>query len=326
MAALECARFGVAMAAQGIGTGPQLAQGLGQRLMQAVVSRVQPQAAQREPSGPISHPYLQAAPARAQVVAVCAQKGGVGKTTTAVHLAAGLAMNHGMRVLLVDLDNQGHVASSLRAHLRASAEQSVSQALLGLDPDLLPAAVPTTVDGLHVTGADKQLSNAEAQLATRMGREMILSRGLRAARGVYDVILIDCPPNLGLLTLNALFAADQVLVPCDLSVLALEGVDDLMRTLQNLQLMFGRAPQLLGLLHTRVDRRNHKQNAAIRRALAQSYQGLSLDTEIGTNTALPGAQLGSQVVFVSSPESSGARDYASLAAEIHAKLFGKAPI
>lgn len=312
------------MAAQGIGAPAQAAQGLGQRLMQAVVSRVQPPTAQREfNGGPISHPFLQAAPARAQVVAVCAQKGGVGKTTTAVHLAAGLAMNHGMRVLLVDLDNQGHVASSLRAHLRASAEQSVSQSLLGLDPDLLPAAVPTTVDGLHVTGADKQLSNAEAQLATRMGREMILARGLRAARGVYDVILIDCPPNLGLLTLNALFAADQVLVPCDLSVLALEGVDDLMRTLQNLQLMFGRAPQLLGLLHTRVDRRNHKQNAAIRRALSQSYQGLSLETEIGTNTALPGAQLQGQVVFVSSPESTGARDYAALAAEIHLKLFGK---
>jgi cellulose biosynthesis protein BcsQ len=90
--------------------------------------------------------------------------------------------------------------------------------------------------------------------------------------------------------------------------------------------MFGRAPQLLGLLHTRVDRRNHKQNAAIRRALAQSYQGLSLDTEIGTNTALPGAQLQGQVVFESSPESTGARDYAALAAEIHARLFGKAGI
>lgn len=301
-------------------------QGLGQRLMQAVVSRVQPASGARDSAGPISHAFLQAAPARAQVIAVCAQKGGVGKTTTAVHLAAGLAKNHGLRVLIVDLDNQGHVASSLRAHLRSTADQSVSQALLGLDPDLLPAAMPTTLDGLHVTGADKQLSVAEAQLATRMGREMILARGLRAPRGVYDAIILDCPPNLGLLTLNALFAADQVLIPCDLSVLALEGVDDLMRTLQNLQLMFGRAPQLLGLLHTRVDRRNHKQNAAIRRALAQSYQGLSLDTEIGTNTALPGAQLQGQVVFESSPDSTGARDYTALAAEIHGRLFGKAAI
>ena len=291
--------------------------------MQAVVSRVQPQSPQRDQSGPFFHPYLQAAPAKAHVIAVCAQKGGVGKTTSAVHLAAGLAMNHGLRVLLVDLDNQGHVASSLRAHLRATAEQSVSQALLGQDPDLIPAALPTTVDGLHITGADKQLSNTEAQLATRMGREMILARAIRAARGAYDVILIDCPPNLGLLTLNALFAADQLLVPCDLSVLALEGVDDLMRTLQNLQAMFGRSPQLMGLLHTRVDRRNHKQNAAIRRALASSYQGLSLETEIGTNTALPGAQLQGQVVFVASPESTGARDYAALAAEVHQRLFGK---
>lgn len=270
---------------------------------------------------PFASPFQQVAPSRARVIAVCAQKGGVGKTTTAVHLAAGLARNHGLRVLLVDLDAQGHVASSLRAHVRTAAEQSVSAALLASEPDLLHAALPTTMDGLHITGADKQLSNAEAQLATRMGREMTLHRALRNVRGQYDAVVLDCPPNLGLLTLNALFAADQVLIPCDLSVLALEGVDDLMRTLQNLQLMFGRAPALLGLLHTRVDRRNPKQNAAIRRALAQSYAGLSLQTEIATNTALPGAQLQGEVVYTAAPESTGARDYAGLAAEVYAKAF-----
>ncbi len=293
---------------------------LGQRLRQVVGGMVA-NPTQTWPSAPAQVPFAQTAPQRAQVIAVAAQKGGVGKTTTAVHLAAGLALNHGLSVLLVDLDAQGHVASSLRAHVRATAEQSLTQSLLGLDPDILPATLPTTIAGLHVTGADKQLASAEAQLASRMGREMILARALRSARGGYDVIVLDCPPNLGLLTLNALYAADHLLVPCDLSVLALEGVDDVMRTLQNLQLMFGRAPALLGLLHTRVDRRNPKQNAAIRRALQQSYQGLSLQTEIATNTALPGAQLAGQTVFASSPESTGARDYSALASEVFDRVL-----
>ncbi len=266
-------------------------------------------------------PFLQGQPGRAQVIAVAAQKGGVGKTTTAVHLAAGLAANHGLRVLLVDLDNQGHVASSLRSHLRVAATQTVSGALLAAEPDLLTAVLPTTLDGLHITGADKQLGATEAQLASRIGREMLLARALRSARHQYDAIVLDCPPNLGLLTLNALTAADHVLIPCDLSVLSLEGVDDLMRTMQQLELTFGRSPRLLGLLHTKVDKRNAKQNAAIRRAVAEKYANLPLRTEIGVNTALSGAQLTGQSVFHAAPESSGARDYATLAAEVHARLF-----
>lgn len=288
---------------------------LGQKLWNAVGGLVQ--AAPAEPQFNVSNTLA----SRAQVIAVSAQKGGVGKTTTAVHLAAGLAQRHGLQVLLIDLDAQGHVASSMRAHLRTGSQSYVSQALLAQDPDLAAAAVPTTLHGLSITLADKQLSSAEAQLASRMGRDLIVARALRTVRGRFDAIVIDCPPNLGLLTLNALFAADQVLVPCDLSVLALEGVDDLMRTLQTLQWTLGRSPQVLGLLHTRVDRRNHKQNAAMRRAIGHSYAGLSLNTEIGVNTALPGAQLQGKVVFAAQPDSSGARDYAELADEVHRRLF-----
>ncbi|MBM4346139.1 MAG: ParA family protein [Deltaproteobacteria bacterium] len=297
---------------------PQVGQSLGgvlgQRLWNAVGTLVQP-------VRPLQWDATNTVANRARVIAVSAQKGGVGKTTTAVHLAAGLAQHHGLHVLLVDLDAQGHVASSLRAHLRTGADTYVSQALLAHDPDLAGAATPTTLPRLHITLADKQLSNAEAQLATRMGRDLVLARALRTVRSRFDVIVIDCPPNLGLLTLNALYAADQLLVPCDLSVLALEGVDDLMRTLQTLQWTLGRCPQVLGLLHTRVDRRNHKQNSAMRRAIAQSYHGLSLRTEIGVNTALPGAQLQGKVVFEAQPESSGARDYRSLCDEVHLRLF-----
>ena len=254
-------------------------------------------------------------------VAVAAQKGGVGKTTTAVHLAATLAEHHQLEVLLVDLDNQGHVASSLRAHVRGIAPQTVSSVLLGRDPDLTEAVVATNIPGLSITSADRNLSQTEAQLAGRIGRELLLRRALGAARHRFDVILLDCPPNLGLLTLNGLVAADQVLVPCDLSILSLEGVDDLIETLQNVDVMFGRRPELLGLVHTRVDRRNKRQNSTIRRAVADRYQGHVLQAEIGVNTALSGAQLVGKTIFAASPGERGAQDYRSLGEEVVARLW-----
>lgn len=257
----------------------------------------------------------------AQVLAIAAQKGGVGKTTSAVHLAVSLAMHHDRRVLLVDLDNQGHVASSLRDHVRARAMRTVAQVLQSDTPDLRTAIAPTTIEGLHVTSSDKALSTTEAQLAGRIGRELLLRRAMRRVRADYDVIILDCPPNLGLLTLNALVAADQVLVPCDLSILSLEGVDDLMASLEDIDDMFGRAPQVLGLLHTRVDRRNQRTNATIRAAVAERYAGLTLDAEIGVNTALANAQLRGRSIFHDKPDARGAQDYRALAAEVDGLLF-----
>ena len=255
------------------------------------------------------------------VVAVAAQKGGVGKTTTAVHLAAALAERNGRRVLLLDLDAQGHVASSLRAHLRGTAEQSLSDVLNGRDGDVCRAAVNTDISGLDVSAADRLLGQTETALAGRMGRELLLRRALQRARTVYDVIVLDCPPNLGLLTLNVLCAADRVLVPCDLSILSLEGVDALSDTLSGLEATFGRSPEVLGLVHTRVDRRNSRQNATIRAAVDERYGAWVLPVEIGVNTAISGAQLEGRTIFSHDPEARGALDYAALADEVALRLW-----
>ncbi len=284
--------------------------GLGQRIRQAISEVGRPGGGQNG--------------AGCQVLAVAAQKGGVGKTTTAVSLAVALANDHKLRVLLVDLDNQCHVASSLRDHMRTSAIETVSSVLLARDPDLTRAAVPTTIAGLSVTGADRQLANTEAQLASRIGRDLLLGRALTEARSRFDLVVIDCPPNLGLLTVNALVAADQVLVPCDLSILSLEGVDGLIETLRNLEASFGRAPEVLGLLHTRVDRRNLRHNAAIRAAVAKRYSGYALATEIGVNTAIADAQLRGRSIFHAHPKSRGAADYRALAQEVVPRLYAGA--
>lgn len=255
------------------------------------------------------------------VLAVAAQKGGVGKTTTAVHVAAALAERHERRVLLLDLDAQGHVASSLRAHMRGGAEASLSDVLLGKEADLERAVVQTDIPGLYVSAADRMLGQTETALAGKMGRELILRRALVRVRGHYDVVVLDCPPNLGLLTLNALSAADRVLVPCDLSILSLEGVDALRDTLHTLDMTFGRAPEVLGLVHTRVDRRNVKQNSAIRAAVEDRYAGWALPVEIGVNTALSGAQLEGRTIFSAAPDARGSADYAALADAVALRLW-----
>ncbi|MCB9737769.1 MAG: ParA family protein [Deltaproteobacteria bacterium] len=255
------------------------------------------------------------------VLAVAAQKGGVGKTTTAVHVAAALAERHERRVLLLDLDAQGHVASSLRAHMRGGADASLSDVLLGKEADLERAVVQTDIPGLSVSAADRMLGQTETALAGKMGRELILRRALAKVRGHYDVVVLDCPPNLGLLTLNALSAADRVLVPCDLSILSLKGVDALRETLHTLDMTFGRAPEVLGLVHTRVDRRNVKQNAAIRAAVEDRYAGWALPVEIGVNTALSGAQLEGRTIFSAAPDARGSADYAALADAVALRLW-----
>lgn len=259
---------------------------------------------------------------QAHVVAVTARKGGVGKTTTTVNLGAGLALFHRRKVLLIDMDAQGHVEMSLRTETRGRAPDALSRVLLQKRRDVQEIVQPTSVDGLWFVGSDHGLNQTEGEMASRIGKEMLLKHALRLARTHFDVVLVDCPPNLGSLTVNALVAADRVLVPCDLSTLSLDGVDALLETLDTVQESLNPGIGLLGLLRTRVDRRNQTMNAAIEETLRRRYGAWLLETEIGVSTAIAKAQHAGRPVFLDEAESRGAQAYRALAAEIDRQLFG----
>ena len=254
------------------------------------------------------------------VIAVAAQKGGVGKTTTTVNLACALAQYEKKRVLIIDIDAQGHVASSLRDSVPSTATR-LSDILLSESPrDLMDAASESAIENVWMTGPDKQLSVTDTLLSSRVGREYVLKSALVNARSHFDVILIDCPPNLGNLTLNALVAADSVLIPCDMSILAFEGVADLLGTVQTVNLRLGQQLNVFGIVRTRVDGRTRQLNSAVQNALHDNYGDYLLETSIPINSALAKAQAAGLSIFQFQSKSRGANAYRSLAQEVAGAL------
>jgi len=258
---------------------------------------------------------------KAVVIAIAAQKGGVGKTTTAVHIAAGLAMFHASKVLLIDMDAQGHVGMSLSNELQSEPpKESFGSLLLQKKRDVQEIVQSTSIENLYVVPSDRFLNETEAQMSSRIGKELILKHALRIARTHYDVIIIDCPPNLGTLTVNALVAADKVLVPCDMSVLSLDGVEALLDALDTVQEGLNPDLRLFGLIRTRVDGRNTTMNRAIEEELLKRYKTFLLETPVGVSTAITKAQLAGKPIFYYDKRNRAAKNYKSLAAEIHSKL------
>ncbi len=262
----------------------------------------------------------EAARPRAHVLAVAAQKGGVGKTTTAVNLSVALARYANQRTLLVDLDGQGHVATALASVYQDGSPVSMSDVLLGHGRDVMEIVHPTRIDLLSVTPSDKGLASAEGVLAGRIGKEFLLRAALRKARERFDVIVLDCPPNLGNLTLNALMAADSCLVPCDMSVLAMAGVVDLLAVVDTLQDRLDHGVRVLGVLPTRVDRRNARVTQAVLQDLDDTYGDLVLATRIPVSSALARAQMEGVPVFDYDPAASGSVAYRALSEEVASRL------
>lgn len=254
----------------------------------------------------------------AQVIAVAASKGGVGKTTTAVSLAAGLAKFHGAKVLLVDLDSQGHVGASLRS-VPPTDLSSISQILLK-PREIMEAAYASTVKDLWLTPSDKTLNDTESLLSTKIGKELILRTALETTRTHYDFIILDCPPNLGTLTLNALLAADHLLIPSDLTVLSLEGVGDILQTVDTIAARLNHRVNVLGVLPTRVDRRNKSLNDVMGQSLQDLYGNFVLRTEIPVNTAINKAQLEGKTVYDYDGGSKAAEAYKQLVDELIERL------
>jgi len=257
---------------------------------------------------------------QATVIAVSSQKGGVGKTTTAVCLGAALARFHGSHVLVLDMDAQGHVEKSLSHHV-VSRRGKTSDVLLSNDKaDMLDAVVDTSFERLHISGSDRALNQAESLMSTKIGKEFLLKDALEYTRTHYDFIIIDCPPNLGNLTLNALVASDYVLVPCDASPLAIQGVNDIVETIVTINERLNRELDLLGVVLTRVDSRNTSINECALEALRERFGSLVLTSDIGVNTSLAKAQFDGVSIFDFDVRSRAARHYRRLAAEVMEQL------
>lgn len=258
---------------------------------------------------------------KAKVIAICSQKGGVGKTTTAVNLGSALAHFHDQKVLVIDLDPQGHVEKSLGSILPEGNDYTpVAKVLASKKGDILECVVKTQIENLHITPGDRSLYEAEGVLSQKIGREYVLANSIKIARTLYDFIIVDCPPNLGTLTINALCASDQVLVPCEMSVLAFEGVTDLLDTLETVNERLNKTLKILGVLLTRIDGRNVTMNQLVEENLKNYFNGNIFKTRVTINTDLNKSQLEGKPVFDFAPSSTGAINYAALAEEVLKKL------
>ena len=247
-----------------------------------------------------------------KIIAVANQKGGVGKTTTAVNLAASLAMDE-RKVLLVDADPQANATSGAGIE-RSQTRKSLYDALVRGD-SVRDVVIPTQIKSLWVLPSNKNLAGAEVELVDVDDRSYALKKLLEPVREYFHYVIIDCPPSLGILTVNGLTAADSLLVPIQCEYYALEGVTELFDTLARLRRELNPNLAIEGLLLTMFDERTNL-STAVAKDLRDFYGSQVLKTVIPRNVRLAEAPSFGQPIMIYDPRSRGAESYLQLAKEI----------
>lgn len=263
------------------------------------------------PDFPTPSPLALHGPAR--IIAMCNQKGGVGKTTTTINLGAALA-EYGRKVLIVDLDPQGAASAGLGINA-LELDRTIYTELMSQRPDVAATIHATVMPGLDLVPANIDLSAAELQLVNEVAREHALTRVLRPITDDYDVILIDCQPSLGLLTVNALTAAHGVIIPLETEFFALRGVALLVETIEKVRDRLNPRLAVDGILATMYDSRTLHSREVLAR-VQEAFGDTVFDTVINRTVKFPDASVATEPILTYAPSHAGSEAYRSLAREL----------